>query len=241
MPGLEASNVVVASFGHIYIAPEGTALPADVTTPLPAAWEDIGYVGEDGVTFTLSRDTEDIMAWQSTEAVRRLVTAEPKELAFELLEFDPESVQLAFRGGSMSKTGTAPDETAIYEPPVPGAESIKAACVEWLDGDDTWRFCAKRVEVSGDVEFVLTRTDAIRLPLTLAILAADPPGWTILSDDEAWLAQAVVALGTEGAPAASATRSEWDAYAESVGVDPSEYGSKDELIAAVEQQTAAPA
>ena len=105
MPGLEASNVVVASFGHIYIAPEGTALPTDVATALPAAWVDVGYVGEDGVTFSLSRDTEDVMAWQSTEAVRRLITAEPKELSFELLEFDPESVQLAFRGGTTTACG----------------------------------------------------------------------------------------------------------------------------------------
>ena len=204
MPGLEASNVVVAAFGHIYIAPEGTALPADVTTAMPAAWEDVGYVGEDGVTFTLSRDTEDVMAWQSAEAVRRLITAEPKELAFELLEFDPESVQLAFRGGTMSVSGTAPNETAVYEPPLPGAEAVRAVCIEWEDGGDTWRFCAKRAEVSGDVEFVLTRTDAIRLPLTLAVLAAAAPAWTILSDDEAWLAQAE-AVGLMAAEAETET------------------------------------
>lgn len=34
-----------------------------------------------------------------------------------------------------------------------------------------------------------------------------------------------------GPPAQSATRAEWDEYAQSQGVDPSEFGSKDELIA----------
>lgn len=36
------------------------------------------------------------------------------------------------------------------------------------------------------------------------------------------------------APAKSATRAEWDAYAASVGVDSEEYASKDDLIEAVE-------
>ena len=33
-----------------------------------------------------------------------------------------------------------------------------------------------------------------------------------------------------GKPAASASRADWDAYAESQGVDPSQFGSKQELI-----------
>jgi hypothetical protein len=35
-------------------------------------------------------------------------------------------------------------------------------------------------------------------------------------------------------PAASATRADWDEYAESLGLDPEEYGNKDDLIAAVD-------
>ncbi len=41
--------------------------------------------------------------------------------------------------------------------------------------------------------------------------------------------------GTElGAPAKSATRSEWDIYADELGLDPEEYGTKEDLIAACE-------
>lgn len=38
------------------------------------------------------------------------------------------------------------------------------------------------------------------------------------------------AAGEDGMPAESATRAEWDAYAESQGEDPSQFGSKQELI-----------
>jgi len=195
MPGLEAENVVVGSFGGIHIAPEGTTAPVDLTA-LAAPWVNIGYVGEDGVTFTLSRDTEDIMAWQSAEAVRRLVTAEPKELTFELLEFDPESVELAFRGGDLTVTGTAPAEIATYTPPDASGGAIHAVIVEWMDLGSTWRFYAKRTEISGDVEFTLARTDAIRLPLALAILAADAPNWQITSDAPSWTGAAALAASS---------------------------------------------
>jgi HK97 family phage major capsid protein len=47
---------------------------------------------------------------------------------------------------------------------------------------------------------------------------------------------AATAASTAGKPAAGATRAEWDAYAASIGIDPSGYGTKDELIAAVEAQ-----
>ena len=36
--------------GCLYYAPAGTALPADATTALPAAYTCVGYLSEDGVT-----------------------------------------------------------------------------------------------------------------------------------------------------------------------------------------------
>lgn len=206
MPGLEAENVVVAANGAVWIAPEGTAPPVDLAAPA-AAWVDVGYVSDDGVTFSLSRDTEDVMAWQSTEAIRRLVTAEPKELSFELLEFDPESLSLAFRGGSVSKTGVAPAEIATFTPPLPGESAVVAVLVDWQDGDANWRFSASRAEISGDVEFNLTRSDAVRLPLTLAILASGPPTWTILSDAASWVAGAALLAASNGGGNSTSSKS----------------------------------
>jgi hypothetical protein len=37
------------------------------------------------------------------------------------------------------------------------------------------------VQIQGDVETVLARTDAVRLPLEFAVLASTPP-WTIVGD-----------------------------------------------------------
>lgn len=49
--------------GAIYVAPTGTTLPTDATTTLDAAFENLGYISEDGVTQNITRDSENIKAW----------------------------------------------------------------------------------------------------------------------------------------------------------------------------------
>lgn len=173
---LEAQHVTVAGTGTVWVAPEDTPMPTDIAA-LASPWEDVGYVSEDGVKFTLSRTQEDINAWQSVDPVRILVTAEPKVVAFELLEFDRETLILAFRGGSFAGT-TAP---FTYTPPDAGASDVRAMCIDGIDGDNEFRFAFPRVELSGDLEFSLMRTDAVRFPLEFSVLAAAEK-WTLIAD-----------------------------------------------------------
>lgn len=49
--------------GAVFTAPAGTALPTDATTSLNAAFKSLGYISEDGVTNTISRDADEIKAW----------------------------------------------------------------------------------------------------------------------------------------------------------------------------------
>ena len=49
--------------GGIYFAPAGTTLPTDATTALAAAFKNLGYVSEDGVTNSLSKETTEIKEW----------------------------------------------------------------------------------------------------------------------------------------------------------------------------------
>jgi hypothetical protein len=173
---LEPQNVVVAGTGAVWVAPEGTALPADLTAPI-APWEDVGYVGEDGCSFTFSRDQEEINAWQAADPVRVLITTEPKTIEFELLEFDREALLLAFRGGSFA--GVAPPYT--YTPPDAGATDVRAMLIDGIDGALTFRFGFPRVQLQGDLEFALLRTDAVRLAMEFGVLASATK-WQIVSD-----------------------------------------------------------
>ncbi|MBT2566598.1 hypothetical protein J7I84_08840 [Arthrobacter sp. ISL-85] len=60
------NNVVVGKplvTGGISVAPLGTTLPTDATSPLDAAFTPVGYVTDNGVTKSEKRNTGTIAAW----------------------------------------------------------------------------------------------------------------------------------------------------------------------------------
>ncbi|HEY7621686.1 MAG TPA: hypothetical protein VH834_18040 [Solirubrobacteraceae bacterium] len=197
---LEATHVTVAGTGAVWVAPEGTAMPVDLAD-LAAPWEDVGYVGEDGVSFTFSRDQEEINAWQASDPVRVLITNEPKTIEFELLEFDRESLLLAFRGGDFS--GSAAPFT--YEPPDPGTSDVRAMVIDGKDGDLTFRFCFPRVQLQGDLTFALLRTDAVRLAMEFGVLASTDK-WSIISDLPGFAAAAAGAAASSSGSGSSSSK-----------------------------------
>ena len=61
-----ASNVTTGKRGvdgGVYLAPAGTTLPTTATETLNAAFKNLGYVSEDGMTNSLNRTSEDIKEW----------------------------------------------------------------------------------------------------------------------------------------------------------------------------------
>lgn len=64
-----ANNVLEATVGKpkigggVSVAPVGTTLPTDASTALNAAFKNIGYVTDDGVTNNISRENTEIKAW----------------------------------------------------------------------------------------------------------------------------------------------------------------------------------
>lgn len=65
----DASNVGVAkgntqnAGGYAWVAPCGTELPTDAKSPIPEAFESLGYISEDGLTNTTDTDSEDYRDW----------------------------------------------------------------------------------------------------------------------------------------------------------------------------------
>ena len=49
--------------GAFYVAPKGTTAPTDSTSTLASAFKCMGYISEDGVVLSTSRETDEVRAW----------------------------------------------------------------------------------------------------------------------------------------------------------------------------------
>lgn len=71
--------------GAIFVAPLGTTLPTDATTDLDAAFENVGYISEDGYTNANSAETDAIKAWGG-DNVYNTLTDKPDTFQWAMIE-----------------------------------------------------------------------------------------------------------------------------------------------------------
>jgi len=175
---LDATELVVGASGHIYVAPTGSAEPANVSSVLDAAYAELGYATEEGVKASDGKTTNNIMAWQSFYPLITLVTEREFLVGFTLQQWNRDTVALAFGGGSFVDQGGGMTK---YVPPPPETLDERICVVDWEYGDEDYRLVVPRCQVSETVETNLTRSDTAQLPVTLSVLApaagSDPWYW----------------------------------------------------------------
>lgn len=71
--------------GAIFTAPVGTPLPTTATEELDAAFENVGYISEDGVTNSNSPSTDAIKAWGG-DVVYNAQTEKADDFTFTMIE-----------------------------------------------------------------------------------------------------------------------------------------------------------
>lgn len=187
----DASEVVIGANGSFNTAPFGSTLPTTMGA-LDAAFDEHGFVSEDGVTFRDDKEIEDIEAWQSFYPIRKVIAAKTSGIEVVLRQFNPANAELAFGGGEVSIAGGV----ATYTPPIPGEIAELSVVVEWVDGDYTFRLVYPKGIVTGEVESELVRTAALDLPIAFEATPEGAPEedepetfpFYIMSDHPAWLA-----------------------------------------------------
>ncbi len=179
----DAAKVRVALTGDIWVGNEGAEIPTDVETAPGSGFVNLGFTSEDGVTFTIGRETEDIMGWQSREPLRRLVTSEPKTAAFTLRQLEASTLVNSL-GGTVTETSPGnyrwePDEGHI---------PTKVLLIDFHDGDYSYRFGFRRAQNVAEVEMNLVNNAAIDLPNEWSALAAggNVKSWFIDTNDPAF-------------------------------------------------------
>lgn len=191
--GKNADEIVVGANGSIWTAPLGSPLPASIADPFGDAWTDLGYASEDGVTWTDSKSLNSIRVWQEFYDARRVIESREGTLAFSLMQWNGDTVSIAFGGGDVTE-----DEPGMYRytPPAPELIDERMLGVEWEDGDKDYRLVYPKGMTTDDVETNIVRTDAGMLPITFGLLGnngADP--WFFQTNDPAF-ASAVAGSGS---------------------------------------------
>lgn len=97
--------------GHVFRAPIGTTLPTDASTALNAAFIDMGYISEDGVTNSNSPESSVVNAWGGTPV---LTIQESKEDTYQLTFISAENVEVQkMVYGDTNVTGTIADGLTV--------------------------------------------------------------------------------------------------------------------------------
>lgn len=183
MAGQDVTKVRVALAGNIWVADTGATVPTDITVTPNASWTDLGYTDEDGITFSMEQETEDIMGWQALEPLRTVVTTEPKQFSFVLRQLERSTWLTAF-GGSV--TGSSANWKWV--PPTAGAQAYKMFLLEFLDGSLKYRLCYRNCVQQGEREINFVRENAVNLPLEYKVLAAQPQTWEMYTNDNSFSA-----------------------------------------------------
>ena len=168
-----ASNVLTGApdqltTGPILSAPRGTPLPDGLDATIDAAFEDSGYISEDGLTLTPERSTEQVKDW-SGSVVRELLTEFAAKLAWAHLETNEQSLKNYLGDDNVTVVDATSTEgkriTALLR-------STEMPRKPWLfkikDGEARVLIVVPDGQVSetGEVSFV--KSGAITWPVTLA-------------------------------------------------------------------------
>ena len=172
--------VRVGVTGTVWVAPVGTALPDDVTTPLNAAFESVGYISEDALVEALSITQELLRAWQRPIGLRTLTTEVAWTFQFGMLETSPLVLDLYY-GGAETTVDTGVAATAIKAWPT---SSRKAMVIEIEDGDVITRYAIPVVEIGEREEVNHTNTEGTIWGVTVNVMGSslDEMGFRYTND-----------------------------------------------------------
>lgn len=102
-----SANVSVgkpAIAGAVFVAPVGTTLPTDAVTALDAAFAGLGYVSEDGLTNTMSIDSDNVKAWGG-DTVLPIQTGFTDEFSLTLIEsLNEDTLKTVFGASNVAGT-----------------------------------------------------------------------------------------------------------------------------------------
>jgi hypothetical protein len=140
--------------GVFFRAPLGTTLPTNATAPLNALFMDHGWLGEDGITVMVNRDTTDHYAFGS-DLVKTTQDNYKEQLQLTLLESDPDVFETVF-GPGVTLTVDGGGNRLMKVEHRSAQLPLSAFVVEVIDGNKIRRLVVQegRVTTVDDLNYV---------------------------------------------------------------------------------------
>lgn len=149
----DSGNIFAATIpadgAAVFAAPLGTPLPTSATASLNAAFVDLGWVSEDGVTNTITRDVTRHKSWGG-ETVKTTQDNYTETLRFALLESSANVFDVVYGSDNVTTSGDAitVDHSSLQL-------SRQSFVVDFIDGDKVGRIVVKEGLVTevGDIRY----------------------------------------------------------------------------------------
>ena len=152
--------------GAVSVAPTGTTLPVDATTALAAAFVNLGYISEDGMTQAIARDSENIKAWGG-DTVMTTQTDFSETFTFTLIEVLNTDVKKVIFGDDNVSGALA---TGITSAVNSKELSAKSFVVEMIQNSNLVRIVIPNGKVSELGEVSYTDGEAVGYEVTITAL-----------------------------------------------------------------------
>lgn len=179
---LDAAKVRVAVTGAVYTGPTSATAPTSATSSVPATYNDMGYISEDGVTEAYDEDVQDIQAWQGGAIVRTVISSSKATISFTMIESKASTLELYHKGSTMESLGVNGYKIDVKTPNVVRKKFI----LDVLDGSTHVRIYVADGEVTERGEIVYANDEPIGYNVTITCYPVNNIVLTKYSDDVNW-------------------------------------------------------
>jgi len=182
------TEMMVPSRTTVWLAPVGTAVPADCTIAPAAGWKNVGYTPEDSLSFSTEPAFQEVRSAQSDYPTLRFQTSDSATVSVDLQQWNPDNFKAVYGGGTVTEvTPATTPKTYKFVPPKIGARTEVACLIDVEYGAKKYRYVVPRAFQNEGVQKQLHKGAESRLPLRLAVLGSDAGDpFYILTNDESW-------------------------------------------------------
>jgi hypothetical protein len=181
------TETIFAAGALVAYAVAETAQPATAIIVPAVAWNDLGYISDDGLDFAYGDEQVGVRAWQAASEVRRGKTGDELTVGMNALQWNELVLPVVF-GGGVVVVEAGPQYR--YRFPAPTDNLVERAFLfRWVDGARNFQMWVPRAVRTNPTATTLARTAVSQLPLGITALQPNTGGariGEILTDDAQW-------------------------------------------------------